>query len=165
VGGCGAGSINDKYVHLLYERAQEVRNFQSVPYTLASAGRSPAVQGYLASLPTQVVYDEEELYALSLKAQPSLWIDPTKCVIFSSFRFACVVCMCVCVFCGCGCVVLTCWVGAVQGAKGPSPTPRNRVSRRNHCRGRLFRPTTLDAPKASTLSSLRETFFAMLTLV
>ncbi len=82
-------------MHLLYERAQEVRNFQSVPYTLASAGRSPAVQGYLASLPTQVVYDEEELYALSLKAQPSLWIDPTKCVIFPSFRFACVLCVCV----------------------------------------------------------------------
>lgn len=75
-----AGEINEKYVHLLYERAKEVKNFQAVPYSLGS-GRLPAVQQYLASLPQTVIYDEEELYSLSLKTQPSLWIDPSRCAI------------------------------------------------------------------------------------
>jgi hypothetical protein len=51
------GSINDKYVNLLYERAKEVKNFQSVPYNLDN-GSNPAVQQYVSSLARQERYNE-----------------------------------------------------------------------------------------------------------
>lgn len=53
-----AGSINDKYVNLLYERVKEVQRFQSVPYNLGNLGRSPAIQDYLTAIQSQVILDE-----------------------------------------------------------------------------------------------------------
>jgi hypothetical protein len=42
---------------LLYERVKEVKNFQSVPFTLESAGQA-TVKQYVLSLASVAIYDE-----------------------------------------------------------------------------------------------------------
>lgn len=51
-----AGSINEKYVQLLYERAKEVQHFQSVPYSFFN--HFPQVQEFLASVESKTIGDE-----------------------------------------------------------------------------------------------------------
>eukprot|EP01087_Luapelamoeba_hula_P021633 TRINITY_DN75_c4_g2_i3.p1 TRINITY_DN75_c4_g2~~TRINITY_DN75_c4_g2_i3.p1 ORF type:complete len:1301 (-),score=228.88 TRINITY_DN75_c4_g2_i3:392-4294(-) len=72
------GTINEAYVQLLYQRAKEIKICQSVPYVLSESDRSASAQSYFASLPSQIVEDEDALYAMSLQIQPSLWVDPAR---------------------------------------------------------------------------------------
>ncbi|KAL6069605.1 hypothetical protein QOT17_007457 [Balamuthia mandrillaris] len=65
----GDGSINMELLQLLYERLDPI--FQAQCSLFPTSSSYPSVDAYIRCI--QPLWDEDKLYALSLKAQPSLW--------------------------------------------------------------------------------------------